>query len=272
MATPSLRIKYLILIPAMMFLLALSPLQAQNALNIVETPAKHTADFSNEKLHYKVLFKWGLINKVAGYADLSLTVGKDIYTAVLTARSASWADHFYSLRDTLTSEIWRSTLTPRQYTRIAHEDGKYVRDRLSFSRTNNIFKAECERTRFGKKDEEPTVTNTSLEAAGMTADFISAFYYLRSLKFDSLLPGYSIVINIFSGKRKELLRLTYQGIDSITINGRKQNAYKVTFTFTSDGKKETSDAIACWLTMNEAKIPLMIEGKLKVGKIRCVLD
>ncbi len=248
------------------------PVAAQNTFKVAETSAANSIAFANENLHYKVLFKWGLINKVAGYADLSLTADKDTYKAVLTARSASWADHFYSLRDTLTSEIWRSTLAPRSYTRIAHEDGKYVRDRLTFSQTNNIFKADCERTRFGKKDEQPTITTTSLEAAGMTADFISAFYYLRSLKFDTLLPGYSIVINIFSGKRKELLRLTYQGIDTVTIDGKKHNAYKVTFTFTSDGKKETSDAIACWLTMDQAKVPLMIEGKLKVGKIRCVLS
>lgn len=229
--------------------------------------------FSDEELHYKVLFKWGLVNKTAGTATLRMTSNPktDTYRAVLTARSEPWADRIYSLRDTLTSVMQRSNLVPKFYERIAHENGRYERDRIEFTRLNNEFSATCTRTRRKKQDTETTTSTNQLSATGMTVDFISAFYYLRSLDFTSMLPEHTVTINIFSGKHKELLRFRYKGIESIDIDGKRRNAFKVEFTFTSDGKKETSDPITAWITSDGQRIPLQIRGKLPVGSIVCRL-
>ena len=42
------------------------------------------------------------------------------------------------------------------------------------------------------------------------------------------------VINIFSGKRKEVLKISYHGIETIKIDGQNKRTHKVTFTFTTD--------------------------------------
>ncbi|MCM1110766.1 MAG: DUF3108 domain-containing protein [Clostridium sp.] len=225
----------------------------------------------DETLNYKVLFKWGLVNKTAGRVTLKMNRVDDNYRAILYARSEPWADKFYSLRDTLTSIMHRTTLVPRRYERIAHEGGKYVCDQIDFTQFKNEFSGECVRTRRDNETGELVSTTTSLQATGMTVDFISAFYYLRTMDFTAMLPGHAITINIFSGRRKELLRFSYRGIETLTVDGKKYNAYKVEFTFTSDGKKQTSDPVTAWVTTDERRIPLMVEGKLKVGKIRCVL-
>lgn len=234
--------------------------------------ATASTDFANEKLRYKVMYKWGLIHKVAGHASVELKTNASTYTAIVTARTEPWADKIYSLRDTLKTVMDRKTLAPRHYSIHAHEDGKFKSDVIDFKHVGDKFTAECVRTRRGKSDTIAVVTKTHLEAQGKTADFLSAFYYLRSLNFDTMLPGTQTTINVFSGKRKELLRFTFRGIESIKVDGRRQNAYKVQFTFTSDGKKETSDPITAWISMDGARTPLQIEGKLKVGKILCILE
>lgn len=53
-----------------------------------------TVRFNNETLNYKVMFKWGLVQKQAGRATLKLTDSKDKFVATLYARSEPWADHF----------------------------------------------------------------------------------------------------------------------------------------------------------------------------------
>ena len=49
--------------------------------------ARGTERMQPETLHYKVMFKWGLINKKAGSATLTLSHGPKSYLAKLTAAS-----------------------------------------------------------------------------------------------------------------------------------------------------------------------------------------
>lgn len=232
------------------------------------------ARLNNETLNYRVAFKWGMVNKTAGRVTVKMTTSPsdDTYKAVVYARSEPWADRIYSLRDTLTSVMSATSLVPRFYERIAHEDGKYVCDRINFDQIKNNFSAECTRVWTDKKTGQLKNLTTNLQASGMTVDFLSAFYYLRTLDFDRMLPGHAITINIFSGRRKELLKFTYRGIETVEAAGRKYNAYKVQFSFTSDGKKESSDAVTAWITTDSRRIPVQVEGKLKVGKMRCILE
>ena len=46
------------------------------------------AEFSNESLDYKVMYKWGLVNKQAGHATLSVRRKGAYYITQLTAASA----------------------------------------------------------------------------------------------------------------------------------------------------------------------------------------
>ncbi len=68
-----------------------------------------------ESLSYKVMFKWGLINKKAGWARLDYSPAGATATAVLYAGSEPWADKLYYLRDTLTTRMSTANHTPAQY-------------------------------------------------------------------------------------------------------------------------------------------------------------
>lgn len=227
----------------------------------------NAATLSNETLTYKVMFKWGLIQKQAGRGTLQLKDEGSQFVSILHAQSEPWADKFYKVRDTLTTVMTKPDMLPLRYERIAHEGGRYSHDIVNFTRKGNLSTGDCHRYRRGKKDTTTSYANMSVQAEGIAVDMLSSFYYLRTLDFPKFKNGHKTVINIFSGKRKEILQITYLGLENVKIDSKTYPAYHVTFTFTSDGKKETSDPINAWISADGRLIPLKILGKLKVGSI-----
>ncbi|MCM1519330.1 MAG: DUF3108 domain-containing protein [Lachnoclostridium sp.] len=243
------------------------------AAGIVGVAAQSNSVISldNESLNYNVYYKWGLINKLAGHATMSLVTDGENYRASVVASNASWANKIYFLRDTLYSTMTKDKLYPIDYIFIAHENGKYRKETVKFSRTGDTFFGECFRTIRKKKDGPLSTTETSLEAKGMTVDMLSTFFYLRTLDFASMKPGDSDVINIFSAKKKEKLSITYRGKAKVKIDGKEHETYMLSFTFTRNGV-ESSAPIYGWISADRRRIPLKVEGSLPVGKVRAIFS
>ena len=155
-----------------------------------------------ESLSYKVMFKWGLINKKAGWARLDYSPAGATATAVLYAGSEPWADKLYYLRDTLTTRMSTANHTPEYYERVANEDGKYARDVVRFTRDGNRVTATTRRYRRARPGAELKQADAELEAIGQTVDMVSAFYYARTMPFAKMAPGQQRIINIFSAKKR----------------------------------------------------------------------
>ncbi len=170
-----------------------------------------TVSLVDETLTYDVIYKWGFINKVAGYATMSLRNDGDCYKASVFAENAPWANSIYMLRDTLYSTMTKEGLYPLKYTYIAHEAGKYKKDIVTFHHSGNTFTAEAVRYKRASAGAPLSTSTINLEAQGMTVDMLSAFFYLRTLDFPSMSKGHSVTVNIFSGSKKELLTITYMG-------------------------------------------------------------
>lgn len=243
------------------------------SVSVLVSCAAYAYTWQPETLKYRVLFKWGLIHKTAGRAVLRLDLGtQPEMMATLTARSEPWADKIYPLRDTLISVMSTATTLPRLYERRAHEDGDYAFDRVVFTRQGRNTLGNTARIRQSKRDAAPKHSSGSLEATGDAVDMVSAFYYIRTLPFESMAPGTARIINIFSGKKKERLRIVFHDRETVTEDGKKWDTYRVTFSFTTDNGKQSSDGITTWLTADSRRIPVKLEGKLKVGRILCLLD
>ena len=188
--------------------------------------ASNPVSLLDETLTYDVIYKWGFINKVAGYATMS-------------------------------------------YTYIAHENGKYKKDVLTFHRDGNTFTADAVRYKRKIEGEPLTSSTIHLEAQGMTVDMLSSFFYLRTLDFPNMKKGQSVTVNIFSGSKKEKLKITYMGTQNVSLNGRSFPSYYINFTFTRRGV-ESSAPISGWISTDGQRIPLKVEGKLPVGKVRAL--
>ena len=83
-------------------------------------PAK-AFTFGNETLRYDIVYHWGLIWKHAGAATLKIAPSGDNYNAQLSARTISWADKIFTVRDTLSCSMTRHSLHPLLYRTASHE-------------------------------------------------------------------------------------------------------------------------------------------------------
>lgn len=242
------------------------------ALVVALSPDATARTFANETLNYKVMYKWGLINKQAGSATFSLKNSDDRYKLTLTAASASWADHIYRVRDTLISEMTRDELHPIVYTKCAHEKNERKFDQVRFSYNDDSVTGNCTRIKWDKTGNKVRNEKRQLQADGTTVDMLSSFVYMRALPYTKWKPGHGHSITIFSGKEKETLTIRYMGVATIEVGEKKQQAYHIRFVFTGKGGKKTSDDMDAWISTGTARIPLLLEGKLPVGKVRCVLS
>ena len=225
---------------------------------------------AGESINYRVMYKWGLVNKKAGMVNLSThRSGAATIDAKLVARSEKWADAFYAVRDTLLGSMNISTLEPSYYEKISHEGGEYKRDLITYTRSGNHVSANCQRWKQKSKKDEITYSEKHLEAEGLTLDMLSSFYFMRSLDYRAMKPGKRTELTVFSGKRKEQLTITYQGVENVKIGDTEYSSYKIAFTFTGDGGKKTSDDMEAWISTDSNRIPLKLEGKLPVGKVQC---
>ena len=223
----------------------------------------HARTYTNETLNYQIVYQWGMVWKHTGDATLSISRNGDGYKAMLAGRTRSWADKVYPVRDTLKCTM-RSDMAPLLYEKLTHEKNYNARDVLQFS--YNYSHTSTKATRYRTSGN----TTTTLSAKCQAYDMLSVFYMLRNIEFASMTKGKTQTTVIFSGKEKEYLTIRYQGLENVKLrDGSKYKAYHITFKFTQEGGKKSSDDIDAWLSADANRIPLLIVGKLPVGQVKC---
>ena len=220
-------------------------------------------DFSNETLHYEIVYHWGMIWKHAADATLSTRKTKDGYSAVLTGKTRSWADKVYPVRDTLKCTM-NNNMKPLRYEKVTHEKDYFARDVIKFSYNYSHTSAHCKRYRKGG------TTSIDMSAKAQAYDMVSVFYMLRNLDYDELSRNKSYTTIIFSGKQKEYLTINYKGVENIKMrDGTQRKAHRIDFRFTQEGGKKSSDNLSAWMSTDDSRIPLLLVGKLPVGEVKC---
>ena len=222
------------------------------------------ASFSNESLNYQIVYHWGLIWKHAANATLEIKKNDSIYNARLYARTLSWVDKVYKVRDTLYSTINVNEMVPIKYIKATHEKNHHGQDIVEFSRTDGVTTGYCKRVRPDKADFKITLTTD-----GKAYDMLSVFYMLRTLDMAKLQKDGTYTTTVFSGKRKERLDISFVGVEDIKLRDKSSHkAYHIKFKFTEEGKTKSSDDIDTWISMDAARIPLMLRGSLPIGEVR----
>ena len=224
-------------------------------------------EYTDENLNYRVTYKWGIINKQAGSARFMLKKRSDHYSALLTARTQPWADRIFQVRDTLSGRMRLGDMAPLLYIKSTHEGGDYRHDEIRYTYAGDVMTAHCERFKVNNKGET-TVTDTTLVAKMPGTDMLSVYYLVRRLPFDDMKPGTIARASIFSGKKIESLAVKYVGIETIKLNGRKYECYKINFTFSSERMKDSSAPMWAWIRTDGARIPVKLIGELPIGQIQ----
>lgn len=220
--------------------------------------------FSNETLKYVIAYKWGIIHKEAGEAELKLQKSGNYYDITLTAKTKPWADRIYQVRDTLKGRLEAGTLRPLMYKKLTHEKGEYKIDEIEYTIGGDVTYGTAKRHR--KENGKWNVRERKFSASGPVFDMLSVFYYIRQLEF---VEGRIYKATIFSGRQKETITIKIMGEEKIKLkSGKERMAYKVKFSFTREGGKKSSDDMETWISADTSRIPLYLVGKLPVGEIR----
>lgn len=236
-------------------------------LLFISSSAGAQSVFQNEALQYTISYKWGLIHKDAGEATLKLKREGDLYNITLSAKTKSWADHIYQVRDTLKATLKVQGLKPQYYAKITHEKGEYKFDDISYSYQGETVTGKARRIRY--KKGVPSLTEKTFTSTGPVYDMLSIFYYLRKLDFQKMNSNTVYTATIFSGKQKETIKIRNLGIEKIKLRNKKEvQAYKVRFNFTRDGGKKSGEDMETWISTDSRHIPLYLVAKLPIGEVR----
>lgn len=233
--------------------------------------AQEAPEFGNEHLSFRVTYKWGFIQKVAGSAGITLRKTPERYEAMLTARTQPWADKIFMVRDTLTGHMRLSDMSPTLYDKSTHEADQYRHDVIKYTYHGNRAIAHSDRLKIDKKGR-PVRSDTLMSALLPAVDMLSVYYYVRRLPFEQMKKGTVSRANIFSGKKIEKLSITYDGDEVITLNDKKYDCYRIHFMFSSERIKNSSKPMKAWVQKSGTRIPVKLEGELPIGKIQVLLN
>lgn len=227
---------------------------------------------ASESLNYKVMYKWGVVHKQAGHATLARKSNGNIVETSLVAASEKWADRFFKVRDTLIGRVERNGFRPVLYEKRSHEGGERKYDVVRYEYSGNSVVGNCTRRKWDKKGKQTTNETHRLQASGYTIDMLSSFYYMRDLPYEKWKAGHSESVNLFSGKRKERLTIKYLGKATVKVDKKEYECYHISFSFVDPDKPNTksSDDMEAWISTAPDRIPIKLEGKLKVGKVHCL--
>lgn len=214
-----------------------------------------------EKLTYQL--RWGIFP--AGYATLEVLPNKNIngdeaYHFRLTARSNSFIDTFYKVRDSIESFTDTNLTQTILYKKSQHEGSTKREVVVEFDLQN----LEAHYTNKGKKNDPVAILPG-------TIDPLSSFYYIRNSK---LKPGVTVTRPITDGKKNVIGSAEVIKRQSVTIRGKRYKTYLVKPDLSgARGVFEKSDdsEIKLWVTTDDRHLLVKIESKVVVGSFIGVL-
>jgi len=249
-----------------MILPALALARADNAsvatstsvvLPIVLTPVKHGPFYPGEKLEFDI--KYEFVH--AGEATLEVQRNQKIndrptITFVSTAKSNSFVDNFFRVRDYNASHVDELSMATLNFHQNLHEGGyKVIRNTwIDYKNGKYVY----ERLSKGKRSER------SGPITQQVSDILSAFYYARSLPLEL---GKDYFLTVFSDGDVYPLKLSVGSqMEKIKVRAGEFECLKVTPFVVGDAIFKASDGkMTIWMTNDAYRMPVLIRSKVAVG-------
>lgn len=194
---------------------------------------------------------YGLIT--AGSATMSIpdTVweqGRPCYHVVTTARSASFFDVFFKVRDSVESIIDIQGMFPWRFEKHIREGG-YKSDRyVTYDQINQKV--------YYKKD--------TLDVPQYIQGVLSSFYYVRTLNLE---VGKHFDIDNYGDGKLYPLRVLVHKKETIKVPAGKFKCIVVEPVLRSEGIFNQKGKLTIWLTDDERKIPVLMKSEVFIGSI-----
>lgn len=229
----------------------------------------HAWSVPDETLHYSVNFKWGFIDANAGVATLTTqnNPADNTFQATLTGKSIDLLGHYYEVGDTIVGNMMASGSQPVYTQHITQESGEFAIETYTYNTSTDPALGEIVKRFPDGKVERRRISHYG---GGLTLDLLAVFYYIRQIDYPNMAAGDKVTVNIFSGDNPETLTITYNGTTSVNINNQDRSAYSVSLVFSAQENGQTNaDTMDITIASDNDRIPLTIDGSLKIGHLEC---
>jgi len=221
--------------------------------------------FSQTELPYKVgeytvyNISFGAIN--VGVADLEITeivqiTNRPAFHIVGKARTASFFDWFFKVRDVYETFIDIKTLLPLVFKRAVNEGGYLINQKYQFNHNDNRV----------------ITKNSSFVIPTNTQDMLSAFFLARTFKKKSIIDGKSFYIPLFMDDENYNLEIKYLANEIIDTKWGKIDCMIFQPKMQEGRIFEDGEKMKIWITDDANHLLLRVETEIWAGTIKAVLE
>ncbi len=206
-----------------------------------------------EQLNYKL--KYGFFT--AAEANLRVEAsdktfdGHQAFHIVADGKTAGAFDILYKTRNRYETYIDQTTLLPYFYTENRHE--------ASYKHTDNVT--------FDHEDDKITAAKGVFPYKGKVFDFLSAYYFSRSIDVSKIKIGDTFDLKYFLEDGVHTLSITYVGKENVESDLGTFNCLKFNPTIIPGRVFRKDSKLYLWITDDNNRIPLKAQVELVVGSI-----
>jgi len=238
--------KYIIII--FILIIAVTKSFCQQMENIV-TPVFKVGEQLNYKLKYG-FFTAAEANLRVEASDKTFD-GHPAFHIVADGKTAGAFDILYKTRNRYETYIDQTTLQPYFYTENRHES--------SYKHTDNVT--------FDHKDDKITAAKGVFPYKGKVFDFLSAYYFSRSIDVSKIKIGDTFDLKYFLEDGVHALSITYVGKEKVESDLGTFNCLKFNPTIIPGRVFRKDSKLYLWITDDKNRIPLKAHVELLVGSL-----
>ncbi len=210
---------------------------------------------AGEKLSFKAYYAIASIYIAGGDATLTATReiigGKTAYHIDAVAKSNSFLDQSFRVRDRYQTYFDSATLLPYKFIRQVAE-GDYRKN---------------ENVNFNSKAGTAVSAGGVFKIPDCTEDVLSAAYYVRNLDFSNRKPDEKIPFNMFLEDKNYNLYIRYLGKEEVFTRYGKFRAIKLKPLLVSGTLFTGGEKMTVWLTDDSNHLPVRVESPITFGKL-----
>ncbi|GAB4322432.1 MAG: hypothetical protein Kow00127_15070 [Bacteroidales bacterium] len=213
-----------------------------------------------EVLTYRFYYDAWLTGKVtAGVGSMKIEQavfeGKEVWHIIAEGQSKGMFNWFFKVRDRFESFIDPGFLAPYYFIRQTREGGYRKDDTYRFNHENRYV-----------------VTSTdSMSVPEYTQDFISAVYYARTFRTDTLKPGAVLPVHFFIDDSVYNSAIIYEGIDTVSIETGTYRCLKFRPGMATGEVFADKYPMTLWVTDDLNHIPVLAKSAVIVGSVKAEL-
>ena len=208
---------------------------------------------AGEQLSYKL--KYGFFTAAEAHLRVAESEkkfnGHAAYHIIADGKTAGAFDVFYKVRNRYESYVDQITLQPYFYTENRHE--------ASYKHTDNVT--------FDHTDDKITAAKGVYPFKGKVFDFLSAYYFSRSIDVSKIHIGDKFELKYFLEDGVHTLGITYAGKEKVNCALGNFNCLKFNPTIIPGRVFRKDSKLYLWITDDDNRIPVKAHVELIVGSI-----